>query len=214
MALRARRFVLVVLVLAASAMSLPLLFLLVQSVMLSVYWDARYGDSLREHKALIDTHLTTNHINGIVDKCSLKKWHVCEMLVSTQKPSIYRRILKFCPVDRMNDEERIIAWAGEQGEVVRSIRVCREPKRLHKNRLAAIGLPISSEAFYQKMESMDFEVCCSADLLNIKNKKYGIHAYDQHPQFYYECKITVDLWLYWETDYDGNIVARGVHDSP
>lgn len=211
MALRTKRFVPLMFVLGVSA---TLLFLSGTSLLQSLAWNIRYGDRLREHKALVETYLRATHIEEVANKYPLKKWHVCKMFMSSQKPSIYMSILKFCPVDRVKDKERIIAWVNEQGEVVRYIWVCREPEMLHKDRLTAIELPIRWEAFQRKVEGMTFRKCCHASLLDIKNEKHGIQAYERNSQFYYEYEITLDLWLYWETDYEGNIVARGVHDSP
>lgn len=211
MALRAKRFVLLMIVLAASAI---LLFLWGASLLQSLAWNIRYGDQIRKHKALVETYWRATHIEEVANKCSLKKWRVCKTFVSSQKPSIYMGILKFCTINQVKDEERIIAWINEHGEVVRYLWVCKEPKMLHKDKLGAIELPMSWRAFQRKMETMTFKKCCHASLLDIKNKKHGIHVYNQHPQFYYEFEITVDLWLYWETDREGNILARGMHDSP
>ena len=217
MALRAKSLVLLMFVLAASVV---LLFLLGPSLLQYLAWDARYGGDLRKHKALVETHLRATHIAEVASQYSPKKWHVCKMYVSSRKPSIYHKIIKFCSVDRVKDkewitdEERIIAWTDEQGEVVRYIWVCREPKRLREDESKAVDLPMSGEAFQQVVESMGLKTCCWASLLDIENKKYGIQAYHQNSRFYYEIKVNADFWLYWETDYEGNIVARGVHDSP
>lgn len=217
MTLRAKSLALFMLILAAS---LILLFLLGPSLLQSITWNARYGSNLREHKALVETHLRATHIAEVASQYSPKKWHVCKVYASSRKPSIYRGILKFCSVDRkkdeerITDEERIIAWMDEQGEVVRYIWVCREPKRLREDRSASIDLPMSCEAFQQVMESIGLKTCCWASLLDIENKKYGIQAYDQNSRFYFEIEVNADLWFYWETDDEGNIVARGVHDSP
>lgn len=192
--------------------SVACVFLTTRSLLPKFAWNIRYGDALQDHKQLVNDYLRHDQIADIASKYSLTKWYVCGSGAALERSSIYGGILKFCSTDPEAEEERIIAWVNEQGKVERYIRVSKHPKASCEDRIT--DLPMSMEQFAQLTASLGFKKCCHASLLDMKGQRYGIASYNQTPQLYYEYEISVDLWLYWETDRQGNILARGAHDSP
>ncbi len=77
-----------------------------------------------------------------------------------------------------------------------------------------LTVPVSIEAFSQAAAAQGFTKCCHAALLDIEARWYGIPAYDVPSALYYEARLSGDLWLYWEADRAGTILAHGVHNSP
>lgn len=210
MALRGTHIGFLVLALVVCASLITFLF---YHSMPTFIWNMRYNDTLQTNKQVIDIYAGAKWIGDVANKCSLQKWYVWDSAADSQRSTTYVGILKFCSAGGEKKEERIIAWIGEEGRVERYIWGGRYPKAAHKGRLA-VSLPVDREAFERMVASLGLNKCCHAALLDIEDRKYGIISYHENSYFYYECEINADFWFYWETDREGNILARGVHDSP
>jgi hypothetical protein len=77
-----------------------------------------------------------------------------------------------------------------------------------------IKVPTTVEEFDLAVESLGFKKCCHASLLDLEKRWNGIAWYNVTSTFLYEAQLGGEIWLYWETDYEGNVLARGAHDSP
>ena len=123
-------------------------------------------------------------------------------------------MLKYCHPER-GLEYALIAWADETLMVRRYLHVQRWGESQKSDPpTGTLAIPVRIEAFSQAAAAQGFVKCCHAALLDIEARWYGIPAYDVPSAFYYEARLSGDLWLYWEADREGTILAHGVHDSP
>ena len=204
-----RRFIVSVFVVSLIAICL---FLLGDFLAPRIAWNIRYGSTLQEYEKLLSLYLSARRIKELEGKLPLEKWYVLETYTSPQLSSTYYGILKYCSTGSTRDKVQIVAWMNEQGEVERYLLLSKSPKQLHKR--LSVRLPMHWVAFSPLAKAYDLEKCCHAALLDIERGDYGMVSYKQNPSLYYDYEATSDLWLYWETDSQGNILARGVHDSP
>jgi len=181
-------------------------------------WHMRYGETLNSHKARVDSFLSAGRIDALSLDFSLDKWQVCSRASFGEYSSEYVVILKYCRPSPQEDNERIVAWVGwTSGNLMvqRYLLVYRQNCLQNKMDAAIrIKVPTTVEEFDLAVESLGFEKCCHASLLDLEKRRNGIAWYNVTSTFLYEAQLGGEIWLYWETDYEGNILARGAHDSP
>lgn len=180
-----------------------------------VSWNMRYGDSIARHQATLSAARRAMHIGDIPRTLPLEKWLVRESRVALgESTHDYAVMLKYCRAGS-GLEYAVIAWADEQRIVRRYLCVQQQDESQKSNApTGALAIPATIEAFSQAVAAQGFVKCCHAGLLNIEARWYGIPAYDVPSVCYYEARLSGDMWLYWETDRKGTILAHGVHDSP
>ena len=180
-------------------------------------WHMRYGKTLNAHTAEVDAFLNSGRIDALSHTASLDKWHVCSRVSSMESISEYAVILKYCRPRPQEDDERIVAWAAlTNGNlmVLRYLLVDKKNCLQHKpNAVIKVRIPTTVEEFSRTLESLGFVKCCHASLLDLEKQRQKIDFYDVPSKYLYEARLN-QIWLYWETDKEGNILERGAHDSP
>ena len=180
-------------------------------------WHMRYGKTLNAHTAEVDAFLNSGRIDALSHTASLDKWHVCSRVSSMESISEYAVILKYCRPRPQEDDERIVAWAAlTNGNlmVLRYLLVDKKNCLQHKpNAVIKVRIPTTVEEFSRTLESLGFVKCCHASLLDLEKQRQKIDFYDVPSKYFYEARLN-QIWLYWETDKEGNILERGAHDSP
>jgi len=180
-------------------------------------WHMRYGKTLNAHTAEVDAFLNSGRIDALSHIASLDKWHVCSRVSSMESISEYAVILKYCRPRPQEDDERIVAWAALTNGNLMVLRYLLVDKKnclqRKPNAVIKIRIPSTVEDFSCTLESLGFVKCCHASLLDLENRQQEIDSYDVPSKYLYEARLN-EIWLYWETDGEGNILARGAHDSP
>jgi hypothetical protein len=180
-------------------------------------WHMRYGKTLNAHTAEVDAFLNSGRIDALSHIASLDKWHVCSRVSSMESISEYAVILKYYRPRPQEDDERIVAWAAlTNGNlmVLRYLLVDKKNCLQHKpNAVIKVRIPTTVEEFSRTLESLGFVKCCHASLLDLEKQRQKIDFYDVPSKYLYEARLN-QIWLYWETDKEGNILERGAHYSP
>jgi hypothetical protein len=180
-----------------------------------VFWNMRYGNGIARHQATLDIARRATQIDDIPSTLPIEKYFVRQSRVALgESTPRYVVMLKYCRPGR-DLEYALIAWADETLMVRRYLHVQQWGKSQKPDPpTGTLTVPVSIEAFSQAAAAQGFTKCCHAALLDIEARWYGIPAYDVPSALYYEARLSGDLWLYWEADRAGTILAHGVHNSP
>ncbi len=179
-------------------------------------WRMRYEKAIQKHRKKLESYIAAHNIKELYPKENLHRWYVVD-LVQAQKVSISAvGILKFSRNTMKNELERIVAWYDKEGVVVRYLILQRDANSLQDGQYRHyVKIPISMQEFESFINTKGFTKNCHALLLDLENASHGFTLSTSYkPSFYYEVEVCTDLWFYWETDAEGNVLAFGLHDSP
>ncbi len=192
-----------------------LLFTILPQQIERLGWRAYYGSMIKQHRAELEAFASESHIAEIDTDRSLQRWRVIGFAQAKSRLML-TGIAKYSLDHEGSDTIRIVSWYDRDGQIVRYIVIQKEGNHLHPEESVVLNIkvPLGTQEFHSVLASNGFRQIWGASLLDVERERVGVYLDTQwNPAFYYEVKIKPTLWFYWETDFEGNILTYGIHDS-